>query len=299
MDPNSLTQEVDEQKETINNPEEGTQGVAESSTANEEEYVDVPELNTLDDREKYFSDLEEEAEETSDDSGRLDQDERFQQLLQERDQAKAELDKIKAELDYLKQQIGGGQNVGFAPQQPAQPSTSPFGTTQPTTDQDINDDELINMMVEKPKDFINLIRQQTLESVLNQVNALTQQQRMQETIVKYAQENPDFVDMWKNGQIQAFMAQNPGHNAISAHMALTQQQRMQKAIEEAVKKKEEELIKQFKAKKKAAVLGAGPSTGEKLSKPGIPPELQDPKKFGGRTTVLAQRLERLRKQQGL
>jgi hypothetical protein len=40
------------------------------------------------------------------------------------------------------------------------------------------------------------------------------------SILGYMARNPDFEKMWNSGEIQAFIAENPGHNYLSAHEAL-------------------------------------------------------------------------------
>ncbi len=117
------------------------------------------------------------------------------------------------------------------------------------------------------------------------------------TFNEYAEKNKDFDPMWESGKIQKYMDRNPGHNAISAHMALTTETKIADAVKKAEKDTEEKIIKNFKAKKGAKVLDAGPATTGTVSDE-IVPELKNPKKFGGRNQVLAARLKQRRASQG-
>lgn len=110
------------------------------------------------------------------------------------------------------------------------------------------------------------------------------------TYQKYEAENPDFREMWDSGKIKEFMDANPGHNAISAHMAMTSEARIKAAVEKAAKETEARVIANFKAKRNAEVI----SDGGTVKESGIPDELKNPDKYGGTTQALAARLERMR-----
>lgn len=125
-------------------------------------------------------------------------------------------------------------------------------------------------------------------------------EQISKTFDDYAAEHSDFSKMWDSGEIETYMRQHPGHNAISAHMAITatgNQSNVQKMIDEAVakaRKEERELVtKNFQAKRNATVIDSGTPT--RGTTDGIDPALQDTNKFGGRNTVLANRLAELRR----
>ena len=123
--------------------------------------------------------------------------------------------------------------------------------------------------------------------------------RIEQTFNQYAKENPTFNAMWESGEIEKFMNEHPGHNAISAHMAMsasTQQDSIKKmvddAVAKAVKETEERVTKNFQAKRNATVIAPG---GAQRAPAGeIDPALADTSKFGGNKTVLAARLAAMR-----
>jgi hypothetical protein len=109
------------------------------------------------------------------------------------------------------------------------------------------------------------------------------------TFDEYAKDNPDFNEMWEKGELQAYMTANPGNNAISAHMKLTEQKRIDAAVAKAVKETEERVIKNFQAKRNATVIDAG-TVSRTAGEDGIDPALKNTKQFGGLTSVLANKL---------
>lgn len=146
-------------------------------------------------------------------------------------------------------------------------------------------EDLVNMMADDPAGFISKLTTEIEKSVTDRVavdNANnTYDGKIESTINTYADANPDFEAMWDNGSIKAFMDDNPGHNALSAHMAIT----MEARLAEATKTGEDTAIRNYRTKSDNQVLGNGP---------GIPPEqrdaaLKDPSKFGGAAAVLALR----------
>lgn len=163
--------------------------------------------------------------------------------------------------------------------------------------------ELTEMFEESPQTFVrNIAKQLNAEirgEVLSEVQETiaadkeqVEQKAIERTYTKYAQDHSDFNQLWDNGQIQDYMDENPGHNAISAHMALTKEVETKAAIDEAVaqavKDTEVKTAKNLKAKKKAKVLGSGPSyTGHAVGQ--TPDELKDTKKYGGLVASLTAR----------
>ncbi len=122
--------------------------------------------------------------------------------------------------------------------------------------------------------------------------------QVKKTFDDYASKNSDFMSMWDSGDIPKFMQQNPGHNAISAHIMLTaekhrgeSEKQMTERIAKAVKEAEDKVTKNFQAKRTATKV---------LSGGGAPPpnadenELTDTKSRGGLTAVITERLKRMR-----
>lgn len=146
-------------------------------------------------------------------------------------------------------------------------------------------EDLVTMMADDPAGFIGKLTAEIEKSVTDKVardNANSAyDSKVESTINAYADANKDFEEMWDNGDIKAYMEDNPGHNALSAHMAMT----MEAKLAEATKKGEETAVNNFRTKSNNQVLNGGP---------GIPPEqrdaaLKDPSKFGGAAAVLAMR----------
>ena len=154
---------------------------------------------------------------------------------------------------------------------------------------------------EDPKGFLQNFAKQISHEITAGLAERNQkeiiQQRVNTTYDKYAGENPDFQMMLDSGEIRNFINQNPGHNAISAHMALTRDVKFQeienkykvdmnKAVTEAQKKAAENQ----RIKRSAAVLNEDSTAPSTVRKVGIPPELKNTKTVGGPTSALVKRL---------
>ena len=115
------------------------------------------------------------------------------------------------------------------------------------------------------------------------------------TFGDYEKANPDFKKMWDSGELETYMKDHPGHNAISAHKDLTEATRVKaatdKAVEKAIKETEARVTKNFQAKRNATVLTDGPGVI-----PGSAPDasLQNTKQHGGFTRVMADKLSQMR-----
>ncbi len=224
---------------------------------------------------------------------RFDRHPRFQELL-------GKVRDLTRQLAETRGEIQG--RPGQGPQnRPQAPEKLPYVDITTKTD-----DELREWQEDDPKGYAaNLYRQMEHElerafvskaqAARTRAEAAARQEAVRGAFQKYEKENPDFRPMWDSGQIMEFMSKNPGHNAISAHMALTRQAAVDAAVkaaaEKAAKETEERVRKDFLAKKNAAVIqdgGAPRATGE------LPDELKDPGKYGGRVAAGAERLRRLR-----
>lgn len=156
-------------------------------------------------------------------------------------------------------------------------------------------EELQDMFDEDPKGFLTnfakQVSQEVRADVLGQVeqrNSELQAKQEEDLVAKQYEEfgnkNPEFLKMWESGDIEKFMASNPGHTPMSAYIMATQETREQ----EIFKKAEAKLTKNLKAKQNAKVLSGGPAaTGRPAGQ--TPAELKDTKKYGGLTSVLAER----------
>lgn len=233
----------------------------------------------------------EKAEKAKGDAARYDKDPDWQRMKRERDDAVAAKAKAEAEADLLKK--------GYKPPEAA-PETLPFVDPKTKTKE-----ELIEWMEEDPHGYAENMRAMAryeAEQIKKEAieaesrNAITKS--VEETFTSYSKDNPTFDKMWESGEIQQFMEQHPGHNAISAHMILskgseagTAEEKIQAAVAKAIKETEDKMLANFKAKRNAAVLDGG-------GQGGVPPdkdaELKDTKTSGGLTSVLAGRLRQMR-----
>lgn len=137
------------------------------------------------------------------------------------------------------------------------------------------------------------------EIIKEELKADTYQDGVNKTHLEYTKENADFVPMMNDGRIADFINSNPGHNAISAHMALTSDSRekaindgVQAKVDEAVKKTKEEMTKDQLVKR--ANIPAGAHTGGAVpltSSSEGDQILKDSKKAGGKTMALVRKLK--------
>ena len=229
------------------------------------------------------------------DETRFDKHPRWQQMLQEREQAKqlAEQEriaraKLEGELEALKRQ----------PTVEKAPVKADYKDITALTAE-----EIAEWQATDPKGFAaNMYAQVKAEALMKMQEDLKAEREkeksrisIEKTYKDFEDKHKDFKPMWDSGEIVRFIEANPGHNPISAYQAMTYETRMQKAIEEArakaIKETEEKVNKNWQAKKQARVLGTGPSG------PGVDTEdkeLKDVKTQGGLYNVLAKRLDRLR-----
>lgn len=156
----------------------------------------------------------------------------------------------------------------------------------------MSDEEVQEWQDDDPKGFYSNMLLQAKHEVGQEMKADMSSRTMEDAIAgtyeDYAKKNSDFDQMWDSGELKIFMDKNPGHNAISAHMALTAGKKQTEAIEDAVKAAEKRIMNNLKAKGKSSVLGAGPSSSARAASDS-PPELKDTTKHGGLNAVLAQR----------
>lgn len=228
---------------------------------------------------------------------RFDKHPRFQKLIREKNELVERLARTEGKMEALETQI--------ATREREQPDYVDITTK--------TNEELDKWRDEDPKSFYaNLakqarteVRAELLEEFKDQRSdneAKSLEDKQVETYERYAEDHPDFDEMWDSGEIGRYMRQHPGHNAISAHMMLVAEKAaekqpatavskddLDKQISDAVKTAEEKLIADIKAKGLASVLGAGP-TGAVRQSEEPSPEMKDTKKHGGMTSVLLSRL---------
>jgi len=172
----------------------------------------------------------------------------------------------------------------------------------------MKEDELLDWQASDPKGFLEnqmkaaqYMAAKEFEAYKRQFDQQAEQQqrdaRLASTYEQYASKNPDFDEMWDSGEIRDFMDKNPGHNAISAHMAMTTDKRIEAAKQEAVQKALAEYEAKLKTKRAAStVMSSGPATVPTSSEH-ADDRLQNPNKYGGKMTVLAERFAERQRQQ--
>ena len=168
----------------------------------------------------------------------------------------------------------------------------------------MSEDEILEWQSNDPKGFVDNIGAfvkhsiaQGIDSFREQTAQASEQQSHEAKVVStyeaYAKDNADFDAMWDSGEIKSFMDKNPGHNAISAHMAMTAETRQQAAIDKAVADALKKASSDQRSKRATAnILSSGPVAAPPAVSDA---ELKDFKSLGlSSTQVLANRLHRLR-----
>jgi len=298
---------------TLNTSEEIVES---SATANDRPAFDPDSIGIIHDRDGEFTELDaskETIKQDTEDAGkegkentpepkkdatgdgdetRFDKHPRWQQMLQEREQAKqiAEQERIararlEGELEALKRQ----------PPVEKSPVIPDYKNITALTAE-----EIAEWQATDPKGFAaNMYAQVKAEAIHQLQETLKAEQAaeknkvsIEKTYQEFESKNPDFKSMWDSGAIVRFIEENPGNNPLSAYQAMTYETRMQRAIEEAkakaIKETEEKVNKNWLAKRQARVLGTGPSG------PGTDTEdkeLKDVKTQGGLYNLLAKRLD--------
>lgn len=222
---------------------------------------------------------------------RFDKHPRFQELNRRVKESDQRIAKLEQELAAArKASPGDGKGEGNDPQAP------PFKDVSK-----MKPEELLDWQSEDPQGYYRNLLAQAKHELSQDLTQSAEQRQREDAVVatfeNFAKANPDFDQMWDDGTLQEFIRTNPGHNAISAYHALTADAKLKAATEKAAKEAEAKFVKNQRAKRISDVLPQGPSAPGST---GADDMLRDPKKFGGSTTVLAQRLaERRRSQAGM
>ena len=210
------------------------------------------------------------------------QDPDWQRMMKERDDARMEAATTKARLEEREKLS--------KPAEPKEDKPLPYKDITKMSKEDLLEwfeDDPVGYEANKFQQFLHEAKQVLETERSNQQKTAS----VQGTYEKYQNANPDFKEKWASGEIQKYMDDNPGHNAISAHMAMTETTRIEAAVAKATKEAEERVIKNFQAKRSATVISGGPGA---KGKEGVPDELKNPKQYGGTTSVIANRLRAMR-----
>ncbi|MBU4317093.1 MAG: hypothetical protein KKF30_07445 [Proteobacteria bacterium] len=228
------------------------------------------------------------ADKTLEDTGRYDQIPRFQELLQRAVAAETKLQMMEQapiKPDGAKAEAGG---------EPAKKTAEELGFKDIA---EMSPEDIQDWQDEDPKGYAaNLLKQAKYEikqEMATETEARTQEATVEKTYQSYADSNPDFLKKWEAGEIQGFMAKNPG--AITAHLAMSAENRIKEAVAKAEKDTEAKIYETLKAKGTARTLSAGPAdAGHTVESESD--ELKNPEKYGGPDKVLLDRF--LRRQRG-
>jgi len=224
----------------------------------------------------------------SGDDDRFDKHPRWQEMRSKTEEAERRAIAAEAENKVLKD-----MGLHKAPVTHQAPAMLPYVDIRTLTDEQVAD-----AMRDNPKAFSdNLYLQIKTEAIRDAMAAIKaetakeQQDRvLQETYVKFEDNNPDFRPMWNKGEIQKFMESNPGHNPMSAYQAMTLPARIEAATKEAVEKARKTFETDQLAKRKATTLGKTTQSPQ----PDTDAELKNAKDSGGVVSVIAHRLARMR-----
>ncbi len=203
---------------------------------------------------------------------------RFKELIDQKNQFKEAADKIPA----LEQKIA---DLEKAPD------------TQFDNIMSRDDDQIIDDFTNSPKKFLANFAQQLWsefgnrqQSIQSEQDQRAIQERSNKTLQEFFDGKDDGIAMLNDGRIEKFIADNPGHNAISAYHELSGDSQYKTLVEEAVKTEREKIYKELKAKGNARSFS--PGTGGSHKRSNKSPEMLNPDKFGGRTNVLLQRMQK-------
>jgi len=220
----------------------------------------------------------------------------FQRMKAERDEAKKAQDALREEMSELRGTTNALLEMVKGKAAGAEGADNTDGEYVDITEK--TDDELTEWQARDPKGYAaNLLAQIKAETQAEQVHAKARNAN-RETYEEYVKDNPDFETMWKNKEIQGFMAKHPGHNPLSAHMKLTKEKRIQTAVEAALKDHGKKIEKNIRAKYKAGTLGGGATASRVAFSEEEASELKDTKSHGGKVATIADRLRSMRAASG-
>jgi hypothetical protein len=248
-----------------------------------------PEVKTEVKTEGETVESKEEEPKPKGDEFRFDKHPRFQELNRSVKEFREQNKQLLAEIESLKQQT---------------PKEAPYKDWSK-----MSDDEVLDWQSSDPKGFLDNLNkafdyavEQKMSAYQEQVQRMTEKQSYESSLAKtfeeYAHQNPDFDELWDSGEIQDYMKKHPGHNAISAHMAMTSDAKLEKIKQEAADKALKEYEAAQRSKRATKVMGSAPASVP-TSPNHADDRLKNPNKYGGDTNVLVARLMERRRQQGM
>jgi hypothetical protein len=220
---------------------------------------------------------------------RFDKHPRFQELRAKAEAAEQRAIKLEAQVADLSKSTTAKKDAESSDELPFK-DTAKMST-----------EELLDWQSENPHEYYQNMLKQAKHEMSQDVETRLSAKATEDAIVdeyqRFAEQNPEFDQMWDNGKIEAFISNHPGHNAISAYMVMTQEDQIKAEVEKAVAEAEKKFASNQRAKRENKSLGAGPQTTGTKDAP-VDAELQNTRKFGGANTVMADRLRKFRSMQG-
>jgi hypothetical protein len=239
---------------------------------------------------------------TEEDLARFDKHPRFQELIKSQQDLTNKTTTLEAQ-----NQVLADQNRELLNKATQTPPPGKENIEQPSYENKLGDlakklDDGDISMSEYMSEYTNIIEARTEAKVQAVASEQEKTIKMSSLENDFLGKNPDYMEVVNSGKLEAIKQANPLHDNISAFYAYKAQeaegsteQKVNEAVEKAKKETEETMVKNFKAKGRASVLGEGPTHA--------PPEqgksdarLKNPNKHGGETNLLAARLAERRAQ---
>lgn len=221
-------------------------------------------------------------EETPEENVRFDQHPRFKELHSSNKELKEQLAALSSKLEEMNPQ-----------------EQTDFDSKFSDLDNKLEEGDIT--LAEFNKQSRALMQEQTAFERQQATETAQAQSRTRELQDKFLKDHDYLNDLLKSkpDEIGALIDANPLHDQVSAAMELRikeletgQETAVKEAVEQAVKAKEQEMLKNFKAKQSARSLGEGARSAE----PDANALLKDTSQHGGVKNVLAERLKARRTQ---
>jgi hypothetical protein len=229
------------------------------------------------------------------DMTRFDKHPRFQELIKSKEELTIKAAQLDAQNRLLADQVKTIQMNYQPPQNRVeQPPADDFDTKLVDLNKKLDEGEV--SMSEYMKDYTKLVETRTTAKVQAIQAEQQKNMKMSSLETQFLSKNADYMDIVQSGKLEPIKQADPLHDNISAYYAYKAQEAkagaeksIQDAIEKTKKETEETMIKNFKAKGRADVLGEGPAHAP-AEQGANDARLKQSKKFGGATNLLAARL---------
>ena len=244
----------------------------------------------------------EETKGGEDDSARFDKHPRFQELIKSQNELTTKTAQLEAQNKLLAEQNRElmSRPSQAQPQQGDPPPDQNFDAKLGDLAKKLDDGDI--SMSEYMKEYTGIIEARTEQKVQAVASEQEKSIKMSSLENDFLSKNPDYMEVVNGGKLEVIKQANPLHDNISAYYAYKAQlaeesieQKVNEAVEKAKKETEAEMVKNFKAKGRADVLGEGPAHPPQEQTGKSDERLKNPNKFGGETNLLASRLAERRR----